>query len=101
MSKDLQFVVDEVRDLMRAGRVGIYEFVEILRGRDPDAVFESSVITARAALSVLLEHETVELGYSRWSDVSYWSDATGIDPVAGDWQSPPEELFLAVRYRNG
>lgn len=72
MNDDVQWLIDEVNELFDAGRVGLYEFVEILRQRYPDSTAAALRPTCCAALKELLRDPAVQLGWYVW--------ASGLDP---------------------
>jgi hypothetical protein len=72
MIDDVTWLVDEVNELLAAGRVGLYEFVEILRTRYTDTPVVELQPICRTALDRLLDDRSVRLGRYVW--------ATGREP---------------------
>ena len=73
MNDDVAWLAQEVEDLLDAGEVGLYEFVESLRERYPDTDLVQLRPIARAALTELLRDPSIKLGWYQW--------ATGKPPV--------------------
>lgn len=92
-------LVAEVRDLLDASSVGLYEFLWILRGHHPEAANEELRLWAWAALTELLASGTVRLVLLGWPS----EDSIGVGPVAPPapgadaWDEPIEGgSYLAI-----
>jgi hypothetical protein len=72
MSDDVAWLVDEINELLRAGRVGLYEFADILLERHPDSTPLERRPMCRDALDQLLRDPAIRLGWYVW--------ASGLDP---------------------
>ena len=85
----------EVEDMLDAGRVGLYEFVQFIpehAGLSP----EDELRHARAVLEELLTSGQVRLVWDFWSGDRPPEDATGVVPTQRDFEDPPQDRFLAV-----
>jgi hypothetical protein len=63
---DVSWLAQEVTDLLDAGRVGVYEFVEAARQRYPGASAADVLPICRPALEVVLSDPRVRLGWYVW-----------------------------------
>ncbi len=86
----------EVEDLLRVGLVGLYEFIQILRGEAPSLSDQESRRYASEVLDQLLTSGRARLVRDRWAGSEPPVDASGLLPAESDWQDPPDETYLAV-----
>lgn len=63
---DVAWLADEIDQLLDAGRVGVYEFVEAVRQRYPSASVADVLPICRPALAKVLEDESVAVGWYVW-----------------------------------
>ena len=89
-------LVDEVSEYLGAGRVGLYEFLWILRSDRPTVPESEFRAHAKAALDRLLADGSIRLVWQLWGDVNFERDASGavIDDHA--WDDPTDKPYLAV-----
>jgi hypothetical protein len=92
----LNYLRREVEDLLDVGRVGLYEFIEILRGEAPELSTDQLEAYATAVLNQLLADGDVRLVWEVWAKDVPQEDATGTTPTRRDWAGPPEERYLAI-----
>ena len=88
MNDDVDWLVTEIDQLLRVGRVGVYEFAESLRERHPDAPAASLRPTCQAALDKFLSDPTVQLGWYVW--------ASGEQPTPASIADIRPETFDAI-----
>jgi hypothetical protein len=92
-------LVQEVRDLLDASSVGLYEFIWILRGLYPAATDEEVRSWATDALEQLLAQRAGRLVRLRWpsEDVIGAGPARPPAPSSPEWDDPQERLcYLAI-----
>jgi hypothetical protein len=92
----VSFLVNEVRDYFDAGRVGLYEFVWILRGSAFDVPEGEYAAHALAALDQLLADGSARIVWRRWADPDYEKPATRADVDDSAWDDPTDQPYLAV-----
>jgi hypothetical protein len=90
----------EVLDLLDVGRVGLYEFVDVLRSPGIDLDEVERVRIAEAALAELRAEQRVRLVWQNWADLDFSEDASAVVPTPEAWLPPEQDPFLAV-VRNG
>jgi hypothetical protein len=66
MTDDIEWLVQEISDLLDAGQVGLYEFVWVLHQRYPDAPAASLLHICRPVLDEFLKDPAVQLGWYVW-----------------------------------
>ena len=87
----VEWLVQEVSDLLDAGHVGLYEFIWLLRGVQPDASSEELRHTAAAALDRLRQRRQVKLVRSRWPSKHDESSLQDGVLAASDWTDPDKD----------
>lgn len=90
------WLVDEVRALLPAGSVGLYEFRWLVRGSYWEASDREIEVCARAALEHLLRDPRVQLIRLRWPSEAPAPEAA--NPHAGiiDWADPTDDRPYAA-----
>lgn len=88
-------LIDEVEEYLDAGRVGLYEFIWILRSDSdlPESEFRTH---AAEALRRMLSDRSVRLVWERWGDPDYEGDASREVISHDSWNDPTNEPYLAV-----
>jgi hypothetical protein len=66
MTDDIPWLVQEITDLLDAGQVGVYEFVEAARQRYPGASVADMLPICRPAFDQVLRDDRVGLGWYVW-----------------------------------
>jgi hypothetical protein len=92
-------LVDEVRDLLEASSVGLYEFIWILRGLYPDARAEELRSWAADALARLLASDAGRLVLLSWpsEDVIGVGPARPPAPGSDEWEVPQDgKSYVAI-----
>jgi hypothetical protein len=86
-------LAEEVMDLLDAGRVGLYEFIDQVRGTVPEA---DQAKVALAALQRLLDRNDVEIVVMRWPAERIGTVEPGALPPDA-WDPPDEDgRYLAL-----
>ncbi|MGH9169877.1 MAG: hypothetical protein ACRD0Z_03245 [Acidimicrobiales bacterium] len=94
------WLVREVRDLLDASSVGLYEFIWLLRGCQPEITFEDGRRVAELALRQLLRGGGGRLILLTWPSQDSNGDA---DPEAldeSDWYDPTADRPYVALARN-
>ncbi len=91
------WLVQEVSDLLDAGRVGLYEFIWILRSEYPELSSSDQTRIAQDALKRLQENEIGHLVWMKWSELTSDERADVAEPSAKYWQDPVGDApYLAL-----
>jgi hypothetical protein len=93
----VEWLVQEVRDLLDASSVGLYEFMELLD--DPDRPLSASARQdiARRALERILADDDVELRWMRWPDSENRGTVPSADLPPDPWLGPGDDgRYLAL-----
>lgn len=97
-SNTIDWLVQEVSDLLDSASVGIYEFVWLLRGAGFDLSEDQMITCSAEALERLLDDDSNQLIWLRWPSEAEVDEAlpTTLGPRA--WSSPTlKENYLAIK----
>lgn len=96
MSRDpVEVLVQEVDDLLQAGPVGLYEFIEILKGEKVEGSPDEHREYARRALQLLLENGRGRLVSLVWAQPEATTDLTR--PVAAnDFDGLQDDPYVGI-----
>jgi hypothetical protein len=96
MSRDpVEVLVQEVDDLLQAGPVGLYEFMEILKGEEVDGSPDQHREYATQALQILLENGRGRLVSLIWAQPDAMTDL--MRPVeARDFDGLQEDPYVGI-----
>jgi hypothetical protein len=92
----IQSLIDEVTEYLDAGRVGLYEFLWILRSDHPEVSEQDACAHARAALDRMKSAGLVRLVWERWGDASDERPADDVVVEDRHFEDPTEQPYLAV-----
>lgn len=89
MNEDrISWLENEVEDLLEASNVGLYEFVWLLRGQDPQIPLASARVIAEGALRRLLSAGAVRLVLLTWPSQEAGADVGPQALQSSDWDDP-------------
>ncbi|HEX8344032.1 MAG TPA: hypothetical protein VF657_04705 [Actinoplanes sp.] len=93
----VDWLVQEVRDLLDVSSTGLYEFLELLDVRDEDLSVPERMDIAASALQRLLREDGVRLYRLTWSDQAVRTELA-LDSLPADPWLPPDEdgRYIAV-----
>jgi hypothetical protein len=91
----VELLVQEVEDLLPAGRVGLYEFMWILNSEQVDGTREEHRRIAMQALDRLLEVDGSRLTTEIWARPDTEQDL-GRDVQPDDFNDPGEDPYVAI-----
>jgi hypothetical protein len=96
-SETVDWLVQEVQDLLDVSSVGLYEFMWMLNTPDQQLTIDERKAMARRALERLLSEPGVELTWMRWPEWEKRGEVT-LDALPPDaWNDPGENgMYLAV-----
>ncbi|PZS17247.1 MAG: hypothetical protein DLM57_08825 [Pseudonocardiales bacterium] len=98
MSADLvEWLVQEVEDLLDVSAVGLYEFVWLQRGRDANAGEGEMRRHAAQALGRLLQDNRVHLVWLRWPSAEPVEGPAIGNPGPSDWDDVGSGPYLALK----
>lgn len=93
----VDWLVQEVNDLLDASSVGLYEFMELLNDPDQQLSTGEREEVARRALERVLSDGGVELHWMRWPDSDNLGVISPADLPADPWRGPDEDgRYLAL-----
>lgn len=92
----VDFLKAEVLELLNAGRVGLYEFFDVLRAPEVEVDDATRRTICEAALAELRAEEVVRLVWQRWADLDFCEDASSVVPGPDAWRMPERDPYLAV-----
>jgi hypothetical protein len=91
------WLVGEVRDLLDVSGVGLYEFIWLLRGRQPDLATTDGRTIAEEALRQLLSNGAGKLVLLVWPSQDVHGDADTETLAPSDWDDPRQgEPYVAI-----
>jgi hypothetical protein len=93
---EVTWLIGEVRDLLDASSVGLYEFIWLIRGRHLDADHDSREI-AKSALSLLLSEGAGRLVLLKWPGEDSEGDMDPESLCDADWDDPHEHYVALAR----
>lgn len=95
--KASKWLAQEVRDLLDAASVGLYEFIWLLRGAYPDASNEELRAWAAEALHMLTQDQQGGLVLLEWPAEDSVGTKLVRDVTAADWENPVEgRSYVAI-----
>jgi hypothetical protein len=97
---EVDWLVQEVLDLLDVSSVGLYEFHWIIRSSEPDMEFEGAEALSVRALDILLRNSAGKLVWLTWPDSEHFeaTDLSAFDLPPGAWDDPsPRYLALDRR----
>lgn len=95
--KRVAWLVREVRDLLDASSVGLYEFIWLLRSMQPSVVTQDFDDIAEQALRQLLSDGTGRLVLLTWPSPDSEGEADPEALSASDWEDPRQgEPYVAL-----
>lgn len=93
----VDWLVEEVTDLLDASSVGLYEFIWLLRGAYPEASESELRLHAANALKQLRETDRCDLVSLKWPTEDVVQGAMPDEPRPVDWENPREGgEYLAI-----
>lgn len=93
----VDWLVQEVNDLLDASSVGLYEFMEFLNDPDQQLPADERRKVARQALERILSEDGVELQWMRWPDSGNLGTVSIADLPPDPWRGPDEDgRYLAL-----
>jgi hypothetical protein len=93
----VDWLVQEVNDLLDASSVGLYEFLELLNDPDQQLSVGERREVARRALERILSGGGVELHWMRWPDSDNLGVVSLAELPADPWRGPDEDgRYLAL-----
>lgn len=92
----VEYIQREVDELLGAGPVGLYEFVDIALGRAPEMSRDDRRKHAEVALRRLRADPDIKLAWDVWAQSRAAVPAGDIEPTAADWDPPTDEPYLTV-----
>jgi hypothetical protein len=95
-SEAADLLAAEVQAYFDAGRVGLYEFLWILRSICPDTPEPQFKEIARTTLDRLLTDGVARLVWRRWADAEFEEPATRAEVDDTAWNNPTDRPYLAV-----
>lgn len=98
MTEDvIEWLAQEVRDLLDVSSVGLYEFIWLLRSGQPGIKDDERQAIAVATLRRLFSEESLKLVLLTWPD-HVPAGEVDLDAVSpSDWDDPPEDRpYLAL-----
>ena len=93
----VDWLVQEVNDLLDVSSVGLYEFLELLNDPDQELSVGERREVARRALERILSGGSVELHWMRWPDSDNLGVVLPAELPADPWRGPDEDgRYLAL-----
>ena len=97
ISETVGWLVQEISDLLDAGAVGLYEFVDELNDPARPMPLDQRQVIARQALERLLGQGNVEIQRRRWGSFDNLGTVSPADLPADPWRGPGEDgEYLAI-----
>ncbi|HEV7962530.1 MAG TPA: hypothetical protein VGP57_08340 [Actinoplanes sp.] len=87
----VDWLVQEVNDLLDASSVGLYEFMELLNDPDQQLSAGERREVARRALERILSGGGVELHWMRWPESDNLGVVSPAELPADPWRGPDED----------
>jgi hypothetical protein len=96
-TETVNWLVQEVTDLLDVSSVGLYEFMWMLNTPDQQLSIDERKYLARQALERLLAEPGIELNRMRWPDWKSLGKVTLDELPADPWGDPDENgMYLAL-----
>jgi hypothetical protein len=96
----VDWLIQEISDLLDAGSVGLYEFVDELNDPERELSSDERKDVARQALDRLIEHGDVEIQRRRWAGAENEGTVSARDLPTDPWAPPDEQgRYLAITRR--
>lgn len=89
-------LVEEVRELLQAGDVGLYEFIWELNTLAPELSSTAKRECARVALRRLLDDGNVRLVRLLWARNDFEEPYSWAQLRDTDWDDPTDEPYVAI-----
>jgi hypothetical protein len=96
VNSDVEWLVQEVDSLLDMSNVGLYEFLWMQRGRNPNTGEDEMRRHAEDALRLLLAAGRGRLVWLKWPDQQPVDEPPISEPGAHDWEDPNEGPYLAL-----
>jgi|tagenome__1003787_1003787.scaffolds.fasta_scaffold20788726_2 hypothetical protein len=97
VEQTVDWLVQEVRDLLDVSNVGLYEFMDILNGVDSALPDENKKSIAWQALLRILGDEDVVMYRTRWPSAGNLGDISRADLPPDPWSPPGADgSYLAI-----
>jgi hypothetical protein len=94
----VEWLVQEMSDLLDAGSVGLYEFVDQLNDPARPMPLDQRKVIARRALDDFISRGDIEIQWRRWADAGSLSSVRPDDLPADPWQPPGDDgTYLAIK----
>jgi hypothetical protein len=91
------YVAGEVRDLLRAGPVGLYEFLDYIRADKAARGRCEQIRVAQASLDLVRSTVAVVFLWELWAQQSETRPAPdGYQPEDSDWTMPDSGRYLSI-----
>lgn len=100
MREAVLWLIQEVRDLLDASNVGLYEFIWLLRGHYPDLPMEDYRQVAREALRQLILDDAGTLVLLTWPDQESKGYADLQSQPDEYWEDPKQDVPYVAFTRN-
>lgn len=94
--RTVDWLVQEVHDLLDVSSVGLYEFIELLTDPSWPMPAERRVEVAGQALRRLLDEQGVELRWMRWPSFEDQGAVTLADLPTDPWGFDEDGRYLAI-----
>lgn len=96
MTDDVNWLVQEISDLLDAGQAGLYEFVWTLRQRYPGKATRDLAPICRPALDELLRDPAVRLGWYIWPSLEMVRLASEADLTPSAFDDIGTDPYLGI-----
>jgi hypothetical protein len=96
IQSEVEWLADEVLELLDAGAVGLYEFIWTLRGKHSRATFDELRPVAEGALVVVRERDAVRLVRLVWPSSAVVGEAVWDEVTPDAWADVNEGPYLAI-----
>jgi hypothetical protein len=88
--KTVDWLVQEIRDLLDVSNVGLYEFMEFLNDPDSPLSADEKESIATRALGRILEQDSVEMHRTRWASSENLGAVSAAELPSDPWRRPDE-----------
>jgi hypothetical protein len=96
-NSSVERLAQEMSDLLDAGSVGLYEFVDELNDPAHPVPLDQRKVVARQALDHMLDRGGIEIQRRRWGRFDNLGTVSPDDLPSDPWQPPDDDgMYLAI-----
>jgi hypothetical protein len=97
MTEKVDWLVQEINDLLDVSSVGLYEFMNLLNDPDDPIPIEERLTVARQALERILASENVGLYWMQWPDFDHRGALSSADLPEDPFSGPDQHgRYIAI-----